>query len=142
MDCQNILLATDLSNAGIHATQAAVALAKQNNAKLTALLVVSIPAVYSIGHKSFEQIEQELHETAQPALEAYAREHQIPESATLLIAVGSPKEQIIKTTKAIKADLLVIGSHGEHGLSEHIGSTISAVLQKVSTNVFVAHPTT
>lgn len=140
MEYKHILLATDLSDSGTTATKAAIDFTKQHNAELSVVLVVPVPSRFMLGLKSYEDIEAELIAQAEPALQKYAKDNNLPDSAQLLVKVGSPKEQIVKASQNINADLLVIGSHGEHGVSDHIGSTINAVLQKITSSVFIAYP--
>lgn len=41
---------------------------------------------------------------------------------------GAPKQEIVQLAVSIKADLIVVGSHGRHGLALLLGSTANAIL--------------
>lgn len=53
------------------------------------------------------------------------------------IEVGSPKVVILDKLKQLKSDLLIIGSHGRHGIAILFGSTASAVLHHLSCDALV-----
>ena len=42
---------------------------------------------------------------------------------------GRPESEIHSLAKELKVDLIVVGSHGKHGLSLLLGSTANGVLQ-------------
>lgn len=45
-----------------------------------------------------------------------------------IMEIGSPKLEIVRIAKEIQADLIVVGSHGRHGLALLLGSTANGVL--------------
>lgn len=51
------------------------------------------------------------------------------------IAVGRPASEIHRTANEVHTDLIVVGSHGRHGLSRLLGSTANAVLHGASCDV-------
>lgn len=134
MQYKHVLLATDLSTANKYAAQEASRLAKQNNAKLAVVHVTEVPNIYSIGYMKYEDIEKKLTEEATPKLNEYLKSMDITPDKTIILT-GSPKEQILAAAQ--QADLLVIGSHGQYGITEAIGSTVNAVLQRIKCNVLI-----
>jgi len=53
----------------------------------------------------------------------------------VVIEVGSPKNVILDTADRLKVDLIVVGSHGRHGLQLLLGSTANAVLHNANCDV-------
>ena len=51
--------------------------------------------------------------------------------------IGSAKTVILEAAEKHKADLIIIGSHGRHGLQLLLGSTANAVLHGAKCDVFV-----
>ena len=112
-----------LEQAGIHA------------AALEALFVLS-PAEASI-HFSPDQISY----LAREELKRFA-EKEIPNvRVERQVRAGMPWEQILLEAKEIKADLLVLGTHGRSGLERLLlGSVTSDVLREASCSVLVVPP--
>jgi universal stress protein A len=48
---------------------------------------------------------------------------------------GRPASEIIRVANEIKADLIVVGSHGRHGLALLLGSTANGVLHHAACDV-------
>jgi universal stress protein A len=51
------------------------------------------------------------------------------------VKIGSPKAVILEMAKTLNADLVVVGSHGRHGISMLLGSTANAVLHNAGCDV-------
>lgn len=68
-----------------------------------------------------------LMENAKKRLSQLAKELGLLEQNTYL-EIGSPKSEIIRIADDIKADLIIVGSHGRHGLALLLGSTANGVL--------------
>jgi universal stress protein A len=51
------------------------------------------------------------------------------------IEMGSPKAEIIRIAREQRVDLIVLGSHGRHGLSLLLGSTASSVIHHAECDV-------
>jgi nucleotide-binding universal stress UspA family protein len=61
-------------------------------------------------------------------------------SATPLVRVGEPAEAIVQVARELSADLVVLGTHGRHGLERVLrGSVAEAVLHRAPCAVFI-HP--
>jgi universal stress protein A len=58
----------------------------------------------------------------------------IPEAQTWL-ETGSPKQEIIRIAEENAVDLIVVGSHGRHGLALLLGSTANGVLHHANCDV-------
>ncbi len=57
-----------------------------------------------------------------------SKEHQ-------LVKVGIARNMILEQAKKIKADLIIVGSHGRHGLKSILGSTANDVLHNTHCDV-------
>ncbi len=53
----------------------------------------------------------------------------------LWLEMGSPKIEIIRVAEENKVDLIVVGSHGRHGLALLLGSTANGVLHHATCDV-------
>jgi universal stress protein A len=51
------------------------------------------------------------------------------------IEFGSVKNEVLRVAEEIGADLIVIGSHGRHGLSRLLGSSTSGIVQGAECDV-------
>ena len=51
------------------------------------------------------------------------------------IEVGSPKSVIMNKAQELGADLIVVGSHGRHGIQLLLGSTANAVIHHANCDV-------
>lgn len=127
---QHILLAVDFSKDAEHVGARAVALARQTGARLTLIHVVAPvyqePLYEGVATLPLD-LEAQLVDAARHSLEALAQRLGVAE-AERLVEVGTPKAVIVGTAAAKAADLIVVGSHGVHGLGLLLGSTANAVL--------------
>jgi universal stress protein A len=51
------------------------------------------------------------------------------------LEMGSPKTEIVRVAEENKVDLIVVGSHGRHGLALLLGSTANGVLHHATCDV-------
>jgi universal stress protein A len=51
------------------------------------------------------------------------------------LEMGSPKAEIVRVAEENKVDLIVVGSHGRHGLALLLGSTANGVLHHATCDV-------
>lgn len=132
----NILLATDFSPEAEQAEQKAVNLAKQCGADISLVHVVDYYPSMQLegGLAMLPNIEERLNEKAQEDLEACVARLPITFKATH-IGHGPPKGVIIDYAREIGADLIVLGSHGRHGLGLLLGSTATGVLHVAECDV-------
>lgn len=72
-------------------------------------------------------LHEEMITTARERLAEYARAAGL-ESASRHVSAGYTKQEILEHAEAVGADLIVVGSHGRHGLALLLGSTANAVL--------------
>jgi universal stress protein A len=136
-DYRHILFATDFSRASEQIGQRAVSLAHLFGARLSLLYIVEhVPADFPSDTVIPEQLDgvEVLVENAAARLKQLAEQLGIPE-ADRWVEVGSPKNEITRMASEKQVDLIVIGSHGRHGLALLLGSTANAVLHMAPCDV-------
>jgi universal stress protein A len=142
---QHILLAVDTAEESAQAAAKATELARRFETKLSLLHVVEPAPTQIISGQSAlamepltpltpMSVEQEsqLYETrmkqAQEMLERLAEDLDMPPGDKWAISSPSTKQMIHNVAKEHAVDLIVVGSHGRHGLALLLGSTANAVL--------------
>ncbi len=139
MSCyQHILLATDFSEHGKAVADKAKSLAALHQATLSLIHVVDNTPITDSIYGSFGSFEgdlmEQLMDSAKDQLSKIATEFCIAENDQML-EVGSPKFEIVRVAKEKNVDLIVIGSHGRHGLALLLGSTATGVLHYAECDV-------
>jgi len=139
---RHILLATDFSEHSAVALKRAEELAKIYQARLSLIHAVE-PAAYPVDTDfmlapTYEYIEAEhiLFDNAQERLQQLAEKSSI-ENVQHEVVWGSPKYAVLSYAEAQNVDLIVVGSHGRHGLARLLGSTASSLLGSASSDVVV-----
>ncbi len=72
-------------------------------------------------------LEQQLADGASARLADYAKQLGVADAGQY-VELGSTKNEITRLALELQADLIVVGSHGRHGLALLLGSTANAVL--------------
>jgi universal stress protein A len=133
----NILLAIDLHAACDEVTaKRAIEIAKQNDAKLWVIHAVEHINAYGVAqaYPTVIDLEEQIMSDAKESMTKFAEKFSIsPTQQT--IEIGSPKIVILNHAAQIKADLIIVGSHGRHGISLLLGSTANAVLHHAHCDV-------
>ncbi|MES0363072.1 MAG: universal stress protein [Desulfobacteria bacterium] len=141
MEIKRILCPTDFSATAQKALEYAVFLASSHNAELLLLHVVD----HLHGFDNYLILSLTPHEVAE-RMEKHAKENlsdvtnQIKETVKIEKAVrhGKTSVQIIEMAREVKADLIVMGSHGRTGVSHVIiGSVAEAVVRHAYCPVLV-----
>lgn len=135
---RTILCATDGSTFSRVASRHAVYLAKATGARLAGVYVVDTHAAMRLGIYYGEAV-REMEEEGREALEDMGK---LAEAAgvafTPLLANGNPKSAILEVAREQKADLIVVGSHGQSGLERALlGSVSDYVLHHAHCSVTV-----
>lgn len=133
---RHILLTTDLTEQSKKTALKALQVAEQYGARLTILHVVEPLPPYALGYMGSVKLEEELLAYATTNLTQLAKELVVPPSDQR-IAVGSVKSNILIVAKELDVDLIIMGSHGRHGLDKLIGSTAAAILHGAECDVLV-----
>jgi universal stress protein A len=135
---KNILAAVDYTSEARLILQHAKSIAERYGANLTLLHVVELMPVVG-GIESFSYVDlyadqPELIERAEADLKKLAGDEQLT-NVKLKILTGVPKTEITAYAKDHAIDLIVVGSHGRHGISLILGSTANAILHHAKCDV-------
>jgi nucleotide-binding universal stress UspA family protein len=134
-----ILVPTDGSTTAKKAARFAVDLAKRLHASIIVLSVIdkrsliseTVPARATPRHVA-ESIEDYLREAAEEyhgEIKKLCKKHGV--RSKTVIATGHPVEDIVKEAERSKADLIIMGSHGESALEAAVlGSVTYGVIHK------------
>jgi len=135
---QHLLLAVDFSEHGQYVAQKARDLATQHQAKLSIIHIVdNLPitdATYGPVIPFDIDITEALVKASEQHLAELGKQLDIPEEAQFL-EMGDAKLEIVAIAEEQQADLIVVGSHGRHGLALLLGSTANGVLHHAKCDV-------
>lgn len=137
MGYSHIMVAVDMSREASYLCQKAQQLSESGKTRISLLHVVEpIMAMppYELPSAFPEGLEQQMVEQAKQRLEELGRENHVSEW-DLKVDIGATKSVILQHAQADKADLIIIGSHGRHGVSRLLGSTSNAVLHHAECDV-------
>lgn len=131
---RRILLAADFSKASRRAVAAALQMAKRNRATVTILHVIAPlipmgPDQY-MAFDTWDDLEKQGRIWAQRELNKLtAKAKKAGVRAVGVVAQGGAAQEIVRTARRRRADLIVIGTHGRTGLAKlFLGSVAAAVV--------------
>jgi universal stress protein A len=133
---QHILLAVDLSEEAEQVVARGQSMSKAYGAKLSIVHVIE-PISFTYGGDiplDFSGVQEEIQKQANQQLAALAETLGIEEGSRHIV-LGRPESEIHNTAEEIGADLIVVGSHGRHGLALIFGSTSNGVLHGAGCDV-------
>jgi len=135
----HILVAVDFSDSASLVLSKARQIAEQNKAKLSLLHIVEyLPPIDSayepILASNWSIDEQQLLNHAESTLQQISQQHDLKD-ASLNVVLGTPKHEITQFVNDHQCDLIVMGSHGRHGISLLLGSTANAVLHEMPCDI-------
>ncbi|HSE94885.1 MAG TPA: universal stress protein [Methylomirabilota bacterium] len=131
---RTILHPSDFSPASARACAMAVALARQNRARLIVVHVLHpvVPAATEgfVSPGTYAAIVEAGRRDARTRLDAVvARARKAGVRAASLLVDGLPHEQIVRAVRSKRADLVVLGTHGRSGLARLVlGSVAERVI--------------
>jgi universal stress protein A len=135
---KNMLLAVDFFENGKAVADRARDLADKYQAKLSIIHVVDSMPITDSGFGTDVPFNLDL--TTELMAEAKKRLAKLAENLGVAedsrwLEMGSPKTEIIRVAEENKVDLIIIGSHGRHGLALLLGSTANSVLHHANCDV-------
>ena len=135
----HILVAIDFSSASDHILSKALDLVRDNKTRISLLHVVEYlpPIDYlndSLMNTNWGEEEQVMLDHARDRMKQFSKKHAL-KNVMLEIEVGTPKLVISQYIEQHQCDLVVLGSHGRHGLSLLLGSTANALLHAMPCDV-------
>lgn len=134
---KHVLVAIDLHpNCDKKTIQRALTIAKENNAKISLVHAIEHINAYGVAeaYSAVLDVEEEMIKEAKAEMTRIGEQFNIPATAQF-IEVGSPKSVIMTKTQELGVDLIVVGSHGRHGIQLLLGSTANAVLHHANCDV-------
>ncbi|MFW6094230.1 MAG: universal stress protein [Pseudomonadota bacterium] len=135
-DYRRIVLAVDLTEESNAVARRAQRLADAFDAELHVVHVIE-PLSLAYGGDipmDLSTVQDQIHEQAKSHLAEFAAALGIPENRQHLI-FGRPESEIHRLAASVGADVIVVGSHGRHGLALLLGSTANGVLHGASCDV-------
>ena len=135
MPYKHVLAAVDLSSESAQVLERARATAGSHGAKLSLITVVkSFTHAYGGLDMADGSFEEEALKQATQQLEDNGKIYGV-DRADVHVKVGNPAHVIRDAASELEADLIVVGTHGRHGLGLLLGSTANAVLHGVGCDV-------
>ncbi|ATG88665.1 universal stress protein [Methylomonas koyamae] len=135
---KHILLAADFFEHGGQVAEKAKRIAEQNQAQLSLVHVVDNLPITDPAYGPMipfdVDLTQELIEATKKRLAELGQKLEVPVERQWL-EMGSPKLEIVRVAEERQADLIVVGSHGRHGLALLLGSTANGVLHHAKCDV-------
>jgi universal stress protein A len=140
MAYRNILAAVDITDEAEEILKAARAIANDKKSTISVVTVLRPMAEFYVNlYSTLEDnagigIDSKAVEHATAWLSDLAKRNGIDASAVNVI-IGTPAVEIRRMAEKLDADLIVLGTHGRHGLGLMLGSTANAVLHGAPCNV-------
>ncbi len=138
---KNILLPTDFSVYSDMAAKRALQIARQYDAGLHVLHAVEDYTYYNEAYDpviasiplpdDFHMVQADEH------MQKFCERNGLGEDVDVKTQWGRPKKSIILWAQQKNCDLIVMGSHGRHGVGRLLGSVSSAVLHKALCDVLI-----
>lgn len=131
---KHILIAVDTTDEDQRIIERALLVAACNESKVSLVHVVE-PTTFamgagiegSLGFYELQQIDKENREHTLKLFSDYEKKYSILEENQYVLS-GKPAKQIEQLAEKIEADLIILGSHGQHGLGLLLGSTANDLL--------------
>ena len=133
---KKILVAIDLSEDSTAVVQRGRAVADLSGAQLHLIHVIE-PLSFAYGGDipmDFSGIQEEIHQQATQQMHRFAQSNSV-DTPHQHIVMGKPEVEIHAMAEQLGTDLIVVGSHGRHGLALLMGSTANGVLHGANCDV-------
>jgi universal stress protein A len=137
-DYKHILLAIDYSPHSDYVAEKAKSLAALYQAKLSIIHVLDNIAMPDTNYGTVisltEDTGYDLLESEKTKLIEFGKRYAI-DKANLWLVWGVPNQEIVQTARQQNVDLIIVGSHGRHGLKLLLGSTANSILHYADCDV-------
>lgn len=133
---KKIMLAVDLTEESLKVAERATQLVNAFDAELHVVHVIE-PLSLAYGGDvpmDLSTVQEQIQDQAAAHLREFSASLNVPETRQHLI-FGRPESEIQRTAEEASADIIVVGSHGRHGLALLLGSTANGVLHGASCDV-------
>lgn len=131
-----ILAAVDLTDESDQVIERARSLANLYNCDLDIVHVIE-PLGYAYGGDipmDLTEVQQQLEDHAKQYLVQAGSKYQVPANQQHVI-IGRPETEIHRLSEDSNFDLVVVGSHGRHGIQLLLGSTANGILHGAKCDV-------
>lgn len=137
MSYQHILVAIDLTEECHPVIAKAQAMARATDAKLSLVHIVEPMAMAFGGDVPMDLsvLQQQQFDQARSRLDVLAQGYAELHAENRHIAYGQPRQEIHRMAEELKCDVIVVGSHGRHGLAILLGSTANDLLHAAPCDV-------
>ena len=137
-----ILVALDHTTRAPGVLRAATEIAEHFDASLILFRAIAIdqpfpPAASTAAHR--DPLPAYLKMEALNELDELAKGNRRATLTPPIISVGPPAKTIVEAAARSQADLIVLGSHGLHGLDYLFGTTTGSIATRAHCSVFVVH---
>jgi universal stress protein A len=134
---QKILIAIDFSDESETVMQKAIELQQQSGASISLIHVVEYTSAMYTGEIPLPvefDMDQHLVKQAKEKLQRLIDNYELKDARSI-VEMGSPKLEIVRAAEEEGVELIILGSHGKHGLQLLLGSTANGVLHKAPCDV-------
>ena len=130
MPYQHILVAVDLTEECDPVMHRALKLAASSGAVLSVVHIVEPMAMAFGGDVPMDlsMLQQQQFDQARERLDKFSGKYPDLSTEHRHLAYGQPRQEIHRLAEEQQCDLIVVGSHGRHGLALLLGSTANDVL--------------
>ena len=127
---QHVLVAVDFTEECHPVIQRAQALARVCNARLSLVHVVEPMAMAFGGDVPLDlsMLQQQQIEQARERMDSFSDRYPELPAEQRHLSYGQPRQEIHRLAQELQCDLIVVGSHGRHGLALLLGSTANDLL--------------
>ncbi|MCF6776914.1 universal stress protein [Thiotrichales bacterium 19X7-9] len=137
MEYRNILVAINVYEDYHHVLNSAELVAKKFDANLTLLMVLDSPfELIPMSAEYQKELEKEAIDTLKQAASRMALRQ-----VDTVTEIGNPSLVITDYAKEKECDLIILGSHGKHGINLLLGSTSNSVLHRAPCDVLTIRVT-
>jgi nucleotide-binding universal stress UspA family protein len=136
---KKLLVCLDGSNRQKDVLSAAITLARSCGAKLLLFRSVGIPSELPPAalSMSVDDVPALLERQAQDALTQLAKDVPAEFYAGMRVSIGNPWPSIERAAAEGDVDMIIVGSHGYHGLDRVLGTTAAKVVNHADRSVLV-----
>ena len=133
---QNIIIGLDLSQESSKVLEKASAIASAMHANVIVAHVLE-PIAFAYGGDvpiNLSEAQDAMEQQARRRLSSLVKEHNL-KATEEIITIGQAASELHHIAETKQADLIIVGSHGRHGLALLLGSTANGVLHGANCDV-------
>jgi len=135
---QHILIASDFSAHSQQVIEHAQDLAQRYQAKLSICHIIEDFPIADFAYEPMISIDLDMRdamlESGKKHIADIATKYAIP-TENQWVEFGSPSHDVVRLAQENKVDLIIVGSHGRHGIKLLLGSTANGVLHHAQCDV-------